>query len=109
MTTAGLTAYWIRSLSPHAPLGYGVTAWSLDDALGIIRAFDDGLYLPDDLTQLQVTENVTVAELDQRHVACNMGPIAIRGMWYPFVTVGMPRWAQERQTKQFLPSGRDAE
>src|SRR5207302_4914748 len=29
----GLTAYWIVPPSPHGPLGFGVTAWSFDDAV----------------------------------------------------------------------------
>jgi len=98
MANAGLTAYWIRSPVPSAPLGFGVTARSLDDALGIIRAFDYGQYLPDDVTAVHVTEGVTVAELDQPHVVANMGPIAIRGMWYPFAAVGVPQWAEHRRT-----------
>ena len=42
---------------------------------------------------------ITVADLDQPHVAANMGPIAVRGMWYPFVAVGVPQWAEERRIK----------
>jgi hypothetical protein len=98
MAEAGLTAYWIKSPFPHAPLGFGVTAWSLDDALRIIVDLDYGRYLPDDPAGVQVREGITVAELDQPHVAANMGPIAVRGMWYPFVAVGIPRWAEERRT-----------
>ena len=93
---AGLTAYWIKSPYPHAPLGFGVTAWSLDDAVAFINAFDYGRYLPDNLAGLRVTEGVMVAELDQLHVVANMGPIVVRGMWYPFVAVGVPQWAEER-------------
>jgi hypothetical protein len=26
-------------------------------------------------------------------IAVNMGPIVVRGMWYPFVAVGVPKWA----------------
>ena len=100
MADAGLMAYWIESPFPHAPLGFGVTAWSLDDALGLIRDFDYGHYLPDDLAGVRVTEGVTVGELDQPHVVANMGPIAVRGMWYPFVAVGVPRWAEERRTSR---------
>jgi hypothetical protein len=100
MAEAGLTAFWIKSPFPHAPLGFGVTAWSLDDALGIIAALDYGRYLPDDLAGVQVREGITVAELDQPHVVANMGPIAVRGMWYPFVAVGVPPWAEERRTRR---------
>ena len=90
---ACLTAYWIKSPLPHAPLGFGVTARSLDDGFAIIRALDYGRYLPDDLAGLQVTEGISVADLDQLHVVANMGPIVVRGMWYPFVAVGLPTWA----------------
>jgi hypothetical protein len=38
MAQSLLTAFWIVPPSPHGPLGFGVTAGSLDDALGIIRA-----------------------------------------------------------------------
>ena len=93
MSMPGLTAFWIVPPSPHGPLGFGVTARTLDDAIRIIHAFDYGRYLPDDLGTLDVTVDVTVAQLDQRHVVTNMGPIVNRGMWYPFVSVGLPAWA----------------
>lgn len=92
----GLNAYWIKSPLPRAPLGFGVTARNLDDAIAIIRAFDYGPFLPENLSSLIVIEGITVAELDQSHVIVNMGPIALRGMWYPFVAVGLPGWAAER-------------
>jgi hypothetical protein len=88
-----LTAFWIVPPSQHGPLGFGVTARSLDDALRIIRALGYGEYLPDDPGALRVRAGVTVAELDQPHVVANMGPIVVRGMWYPFVALGVPEWA----------------
>jgi hypothetical protein len=88
-----LTAFWIVPPSPHGPLGFGVTGWSLDDALRIIRALGYGSYLPDDLSNLVIREGVTVADLDHAYVVANMGPIVVRGMWYPFLTVGVPEWA----------------
>jgi len=93
MATPGLTAYWIVPPSPHGPVGFGVTAWSLDDALRIIRALDYGRYLPDDLEALRVKEDIRFAELDDPNVVANMGSIVVRGMWYPFVAVGVPPWA----------------
>jgi hypothetical protein len=95
-----LTAFWIESPLRHAPIGFGVTAWSIDDALGLIHDLDFGRYLPDNLAEVRVKEKVTVAELDRPHVVVNMGPIAVRGMWYPFVAVGVPQWAEERRTKR---------
>jgi hypothetical protein len=98
MAEAGLTAYWIKSPLRGAPLGFGVTAWSLSDAIGIIRALDYGSYLPDDQAGVQIIKGITIGQLDHPHVVANMGPIAVRGMWYPFVAVGVPRWAEERRT-----------
>ena len=94
----GLTAYWIVSPLRHAPLGFGVTARSLADALDIIRALDYGRFLPDDVGTVRVTENVRFADLDQGHVVPNTGPMVNRGMWYPFVAPGVPRWAEQRMT-----------
>jgi hypothetical protein len=93
MAESLLTAFWIVPPSPHGPLGFGVTAWSLDDALQIIRGLGYGPYVSDDPSKLIIREGVTVADLDQRHVVANMGPIVVRGMWYPFVAVGLPEWA----------------
>lgn len=93
---SGLTPYWIRPPREYS-LGFGVTAWSLEDALDIIYKLDYGEYLPDDLAELQIIEGITFGELDQGHVVPNMGPMNLRGMWYPFVAVGFPRWAEERQ------------
>jgi hypothetical protein len=99
MAKSLLTAFWIVPPSRHGPLGFGVTAHSLDDALQIIRAFDFDRYLPQDLDTLAVREGVTIADLDQPHVVANMGPIVVRGMWYPFVAVGVPEWADRRIMK----------
>src|SRR4051812_22302734 len=91
-----LTAYWIVPPPPPGPLGFGITAWSLEDVLRIIRAMGYEMFLPEDLNELVVREGVTVAELDQGHVVPNMGPIAVRGLWFPFVAVGLPAWAEQR-------------
>jgi len=91
-----LTTFWLQSPLPHSPLGFGVTAGSLADALDIIHALDYGHYLPDDLVGVRIAEGIIVAELDQPHVVTNMGPINVRGMWYPFGTLGVPGWAAER-------------
>jgi len=82
-----LTAFWIVPSNPHGPLGYGVTAFSLPDAFSIIRSF--GYQLTDDLSSLRITENISPASLDDSHVVRNMGPIVVRGLWYPFVRLGL--------------------
>lgn len=91
-----MTAYWIVPPSPHGLFGFGVTAKSLDDALRIIRALGYGRFLPCNLATLRVRSEITVAQLEHPHVVANMGPIAIRGMWYAFVVVGIPDWADDK-------------
>lgn len=81
-----LTAYWIAHPS-IGPLGFGVTAFSLNDAITMILQF--GYELPEEKSSLSVTENIRYVDLDH-HVQCNMGPIVVRGVWYPFFKIGPP-------------------
>jgi len=32
-----LISFWIKTSDPHGPLGFGVTAWSVEDAIDLIR------------------------------------------------------------------------
>ncbi len=89
MNSGLLTAYWIESPNRGGPLGFGVTAHSIDDALGIIRFFGYTNYLPADLASLKIIEGVRYHDLEANHIRPNMGPIVVRGMWYPFVRLGM--------------------
>jgi hypothetical protein len=91
MFDTGLTAYWIEPASPHGPLGIGVTAWSIDDALRIASRLGYGIWLPDDRSQVRFTTDVQVHTLDP-YVRRHMGPIVVRGLWYPFISVGVPPW-----------------
>lgn len=85
-----LTSYWITTPHRNGPLGFGVTAWSLEDALNIIRGW--GYMLSENTSSLDIRENITVADLEEQHVIKNMGPIVVRGLWYPFNGIGVPRW-----------------
>ena len=84
-----LTAYWIVPPGRNGPLGFGVTAYDVDDALGIIRSLGYGARLPADLGDLHIIEGIKYADLEKKHVRTNMGPIVVRGMWYPFLRVGL--------------------
>ena len=84
-----LIAFWIVPPSHHGPLGFGVTAHSLDDALLIIRASGYSDYLPEDIDSLKIHQGVQVADLADPYVRNHMGPIVVRGLWYPFVRVGV--------------------
>lgn len=75
-----LKTYWIECPSIH-PLGFGVTAFSRDDAFQLLGA--SGYILPPDESAIRVTEDIQMADLDQNHVAPNMGPIIFRGVWFP--------------------------
>jgi hypothetical protein len=86
MSQSTLTPFWIVPPSKHGPLGFGVTAFSLADALRIIE--DAGYELPKDRSALRVTEGIRVDDLDESHVVRNMGPIVVRGIWYPFTRIG---------------------
>lgn len=90
MAASLLTAYWITFPPGRVPtLGLGVTAYDLDDALGIIRRMGCADLLPQDLSSLRITAGVRYADLEKNHIRANMGPIVVRGMWYPFVKLGL--------------------
>jgi hypothetical protein len=84
-----LKCYWIDPHDPRGPIGFGVTAFSREDAFSLIEHL--GYRLPDDQQSLIVTESVRFDALDP-HVQRNMGPMAVRGLWYPFWIVGVPDW-----------------
>jgi hypothetical protein len=85
MSESSLTAFWIEGPNPRGPLGYGVTAFSITDAFEIVARA--GYQLPNDKSTLRVQEDVKPADLD-RYVREHMGPIVVRGLWYPFIEVG---------------------
>jgi hypothetical protein len=81
-----LTRYWIEfdhtsSKKARMTPWIGVTAWTLDDALGLVRLllFDGGELPP--ITEL--IENVDVSQLDEKHVQGHIHPPNRRGVWYP--------------------------
>ena len=86
MKGSGLTCYWITTGRAWGPLGFGVTAWSLEDAIQLLGT--EGIDILENLGQFQIRENVTFAELDQNHVVPNMGPMVMRGVWFPCRNLG---------------------
>ncbi len=86
MGGSSLIAFWIQ-FPGQAPLqGFGVTAHSIPDALDILAKA--GYRVPEDETTLRIKTGIRVSDLDERHVRPNMGPIVVRGLWYPFTVVG---------------------
>jgi hypothetical protein len=78
-----LRRFWIQfdQGDPNVPsslrLGCGVTAWTRDDALFLLKRHVG------DLVIRIVTENVDVSTLDPRHILPNMAAPNVRGIWYP--------------------------
>jgi hypothetical protein len=86
MSDLTLRAFWIDGPDPNGPLGYGVTAFSITDAFEIIQRA--GYRLPDDKRTLAVHADIKPAGIANDYVREHMGPIVVRGLWYPFTGVG---------------------
>jgi hypothetical protein len=79
-----VTRYWLkfaRLTRPHPlNLGCGVTAWTLDDALHLVRSAFPNLSVGAPIT---VMENIDVSTLDPGHVLPTLGDVTLRGVWWP--------------------------
>jgi hypothetical protein len=60
---------------------YGVSAYSLEDALGLLSKA--GFVVDAASPAVSVRENVRLTEFEDRHIGPNMGPWQFRGVWYP--------------------------
>ena len=65
---------------------YGVSAYSLEDALALLRM--SGVALDPRDPAVSVREHVVLDEYEQRHLGPNMGPMQFRGVWYPRQNLG---------------------
>jgi hypothetical protein len=85
MFKTGLTAYWIAfPQNPHSPHGFGVTAWTEDDAFHLL---EQNGYMRFGSRIDATIRSVRADEIDAQ-VARNSGPIVVRGIWYPALNVG---------------------
>jgi hypothetical protein len=80
-----LRRFWFRfeSLPPYNALGpgCGVTAYTYDDAIAILRA---AVFKNEEVPPIRdVIEDVDVSSLDQGHVIPNIDPPVWRGVWFP--------------------------
>jgi hypothetical protein len=87
MPEISLTSFWIEGPDPRGPLGFGVTAFSLEDAWSIIE--DAGYALPEEKRQLVFRTVRSVDEVPHRFVREHSGPIVVRGLWCPFGRIGV--------------------
>jgi hypothetical protein len=77
-----LIAFWISFPKDSFPIkNFGVTAYSIDDAYSLLKEFGyDYRYIA---KRIEIKENIAWDELEENHVRSNIGPIAVRGVWYP--------------------------
>ena len=75
-----LHRYWFDTKG-KGHLGFGVTAYSLEDATTLVDDVAKRLGLSAEV--IKIVEDVDVRDLDQNHVVPNMGPPNFRGVWFP--------------------------
>ena len=76
-----LTQFFFRTTRG---LGYGVTAFSLEDAEKLLKEYD---YPIPSVQIIEVIYDVKLDQLDQLHVIPNSGPMVVRGVWFPMHNV----------------------
>jgi hypothetical protein len=80
VTPTSLRRFWFKFADhPDSPLGYGVTAWTEDDARAILQThvFKDGFPAG------TVTPDIDVSGLDAGHILPNIESPTWRGIWFP--------------------------
>jgi len=81
-----LVSFWIRFAGePELQHSYGVTAYSLDDALELLK--EHQLVGQEVESPIGISANVRIEDLDQALVP-NCGPMVFRGVWYPYSDLG---------------------
>jgi hypothetical protein len=80
-----LTSFWILPHDAVESRGFGVTAFSVDDAFRLLR--EAGCDIPD-RDSVDIAPSVQPTDLDPKHITPNCGPAVLRGVWYPFARVG---------------------
>lgn len=62
-------------------LGYGVTAYSTEDAKDLLmKEIFNNMELP---TLISLKENIKVSDIEANHVAPNIGLFIEKGVWFP--------------------------
>ena len=86
--TRALETFWIEySQDENFVLGIGVTAFSQDDAFFLFKEHGIDYWL-DGARETKITSGVRIGDLDQRNVIPNIGPLQLRGVWYPCMNIG---------------------
>ena len=61
--------------------GCGITANSADEAAAIL--LERAAAVGDKVSIVNITQNIDISTLDQKHVVPNMGNIFRKGIWWP--------------------------
>lgn len=84
---ARLHRYWIRFMVDAVPdynilkLGCGVTAWTEDDAIWLIRKY---VFAGEDVPAIDsIVTDIDIRDLEAGHVRPNVGVVSRRGVWFP--------------------------
>lgn len=98
--TQHLETFWLTfPRDASLPLGIGGTAFSEEDAFGLIRAQGINAWFSRAAEVKVVNRGVRINDLHQRHVVMNSGPMQFRGVWYPACNIG---WGAPRD-RAFWP------
>ena len=65
---------------------YGVSAYSLEDAVALLRAY--GYVIDPADAAVEIREGAALSDFERRHIAPNMGPTQLRGVWFPQHNLG---------------------
>jgi hypothetical protein len=81
-----LLAFLFTIKADSRPSWYGVSAYSLIDALALLA--ERGVSLDPSDANVTVEEAISYQDLERRpilrnHLVPNMGPMQFRGVWYP--------------------------
>ena len=83
-----LECFWISfPMDSNLPLGIGVTAYTEADAHKLLLERGISAWFRNAL-QIVIQVGVRVHDLDQRNVVPNIGPMQLRGVWYPCMNIG---------------------
>ena len=72
-----LRSFWFMTSSG---LGYGATGYDQADAEALLLSFG---YPAEGIVVTGGTSDVKHADLEQNHVAPNIGAMVVRGVWFP--------------------------
>ena len=75
-----LVKFWFNAKEIR---GIGVTAYSLEDAISLIKNEKSVMSYEPNFDSYK--ENINIQELDQNHIIPNMGVCTNRGIWFPNV------------------------